>query len=87
MTFTGDKGKRVQNGPFVPLKLNVNLIEHYLSRSPTFRWKSGVASSLNYITISDDKSPIFHPYPSWELNTLPGSEPTPSSSESTGKQI
>lgn len=35
------------------------------------RWKSGVASSLNYVTISDEKSPILHPYPSWDANTLP----------------
>ncbi|KAJ6649551.1 Protein yellow [Pseudolycoriella hygida] len=35
------------------------------------RWKSGVASSLNYVTISDEKTPILHPYPSWEANTLP----------------
>lgn len=49
-----------------------------------FRWKSGVASSLNYITISDEKSPILHPYPNWELNTLPVSETIDTSSESTG---
>jgi len=35
------------------------------------RWKSGVAASLNYLTISDEKSPILHPYPSWDANTLP----------------
>lgn len=39
-----------------------------------FRWKSGVASSLNYIKISDEKSPVFHPYPSWEANELPADE-------------
>lgn len=37
----------------------------------TCRWKSGVASSLNYIEISDEKSPVLHPYPSWEANQLP----------------
>jgi hypothetical protein len=36
-----------------------------------FRWKSGVASSLNYFVMSDEKSPVLHPYPSWEANTLP----------------
>lgn len=36
-----------------------------------YRWKSGVASSLNYVKISDEKSPILHPYPSWEANELP----------------
>lgn len=30
-----------------------------------------MASSLNYIKISDEKSPVFHPYPSWEANELP----------------
>jgi len=35
------------------------------------RWKSGVASSLNYITIGDEKSPVLHPYPTWEANELP----------------
>jgi Major royal jelly protein len=39
-----------------------------------FSWKSGVASSLNYIKLDDEKSPILHPYPSWEANTLPESD-------------
>lgn len=30
-----------------------------------------MAASLNYITISDEKSPILHPYPNWDANTLP----------------
>lgn len=35
------------------------------------RWKSGVASSLNYINIdSNETSPILIPYPSWEANSL-----------------
>lgn len=34
------------------------------------RWKAGVASSLNYIRISDQKSPVLVPYPSWEANTI-----------------
>ena len=34
------------------------------------RWRNGVASSLNYIENSNEKSPILHPYPSWEMNQL-----------------
>lgn len=29
---------------------------------------------MNYIKLDDEKSPILHPYPSWEANTLPESE-------------
>lgn len=36
------------------------------------RWKLGVASSLNYIKMNEGKSPVLHPYPSWEANRLPG---------------
>jgi len=37
-----------------------------------FRWKAGVAATLNYIDInSTEKSPKLHPYPSWEANKLP----------------
>lgn len=35
-----------------------------------FRWKSGVASSLNYVKISNEESPILIPYPNWEANTI-----------------
>lgn len=36
-----------------------------------FRWKSGVASSLNYINInSKEASPALIPYPSWTANTI-----------------
>lgn len=35
------------------------------------RWKSGVASSLNYVKISSaEVSPILVPYPNWEANTI-----------------
>jgi hypothetical protein len=34
------------------------------------RWRKGVASSLNYIELSGEKSPTFHPFPSWEFNKL-----------------
>lgn len=39
------------------------------------RWKAGVASSLNYVSLSNSttKSPDLIPYPSWEANTLPAS--------------
>lgn len=43
-----------------------------------------MASSLNYVTISDEKSPILHPYPSWDANTLPDSALQQSESEATG---
>lgn len=36
-----------------------------------FRWKSGVASSLNYISIdSKETDPKLIPYPSWSANSL-----------------
>lgn len=36
-----------------------------------FRWKSGVASSLNYINIdSKETNPKLIPYPSWNSNSL-----------------
>lgn len=42
------------------------------SVSGYFRWKSGVASSLNYINIdSAETNPKMMPYPSWEANLLP----------------
>ncbi|XP_031622828.1 protein yellow-like [Contarinia nasturtii] len=35
------------------------------------RWKSGVASSLNYVNLSStEQSPSLIPYPSWETNTV-----------------
>lgn len=37
----------------------------------SFRWKSGVASSLNYVDISStNESPVLQPYPSWEANRV-----------------
>lgn len=44
------------------------------------RWKSGVASSLNYVKLTNEEgvsSPILHPYPSWQANTIEseGSQP------------
>lgn len=35
------------------------------------RWKKGVASTLSYFEITDEKSPILKPYPSWEDHELP----------------
>lgn len=35
------------------------------------RWKSGIPSSLNYVKIgTNNKSPAFIPYPSWEANRI-----------------
>jgi len=35
------------------------------------RWKSGVASSLNYVRLSSaEESPVLEPYPSWDANTI-----------------
>lgn len=49
-------------------------IYKFISFLYSCRWKSGVASSLNYVTISDEKSPVLHPYPSWKANTLPADQ-------------
>lgn len=32
------------------------------------RWKTGIASTLNYIEIGENKSPELIPYPSWQMN-------------------
>lgn len=55
----------VQLVPHILICLLFNIIMHFC------RWKPGVASSLNYFIMSDEKSPVFYPYPSWEVNTLP----------------
>lgn len=36
------------------------------------RWKLGVASSLNFIKMSEGRSPVLHPYPSWEAHRPSG---------------
>lgn len=37
-----------------------------------FRWKAGIASSLNYVDLNTaDKTPKLIPYPSWENNRVP----------------
>lgn len=40
-------------------------------------WKAGVASSLNYIKIDENKqqSPILTPYPSWDANKIDSDGP------------
>lgn len=49
-----------------------------------FRWKSGVASSLNYVNIeSKESSPALMPYPSWEANSL-DSDGTVTTADTTG---
>lgn len=35
------------------------------------RLASGIPSSLNYIKLTDGKTPILHPYPSWDVHKLP----------------
>ena len=40
------------------------------------RWKSGVASSLNYVKLTNEPnvtSPILYPYPNWQANTIEAS--------------
>lgn len=49
-----------------------------------FSWKSGVASSLNYVDLNE-KNPLFHPYPSWEENELPGDVATTESNYGGGR--
>ncbi|EFA10662.1 yellow-c precursor [Tribolium castaneum] len=42
------------------------------------RWKSGVAASLNYISLSSaNKTSPLTPYPSWKANTLPKGDEKP----------
>ncbi|CRK87272.1 CLUMA_CG001074, isoform A [Clunio marinus] len=41
------------------------------------RWKSGVASSLNYVKLSElERSPVLYPYPCWEAHDLPHDVPS-----------
>jgi Major royal jelly protein len=42
---------------------------------------------LNYVKISDEKSPVFHPYPSWADNELPGEAPTTEESNYGGGRL
>ena len=34
------------------------------------RYRTGVASTLNYFKKDNEKSPVLHPYPSWEANDI-----------------
>jgi hypothetical protein len=47
--------------------------------SYTFRWKSGIAASLNFLPLNSpiNKTSSLIPYPSWKANTLPESGQTP----------
>ncbi|KAL5284329.1 Y-f.2 family protein [Megaselia abdita] len=80
-----DKKNSLQSGHYIP-KNNVILgIERW--KDVLFvtvpRWKFGVASTLNYIHLSDTSlSPKLTPYPSWETNLL-SNEPSESSLVST----
>lgn len=51
------------------------------------RWKSGVAASLAYVSLDNETSPVFHPYPSWEANTLPVNRSTDANSEEENSRI
>lgn len=45
---------------------------HPLPFSFHFRWKSGVAATLNYVELdTKEKTPKLRPYPSWENNKIP----------------
>lgn len=48
------------------------------------RWKTGVGSTLNFIDISNEKSPVLHPYPNFSMNQLP--ESTSSSGDGDEQQ-
>lgn len=48
------------------------------------RWKSGVAASLNFVNITDELTPVLHPYPSWEANQLPESSNADSATKMEG---
>jgi hypothetical protein len=39
---------------------------------------------LNYFTISNETSPILHPYPSWEANQLPATDDSATKSDNYG---
>lgn len=44
-----------------------------------------MASSLNFFKLSDEKSPVLQPYPSWEANTLPDTEQSSTDSYGGGR--
>ncbi|XP_034948272.1 protein yellow [Chelonus insularis] len=59
-------------GNNVPLGMNVWGDKLFITVP---RWKKGVASNLNYISLSDaasakDTSPLLNPYPDWESNDI-----------------
>lgn len=56
-----------------------------LSIRNSLRWKAGVAASLNYIQLSDEPSPVLHPYPNWESHNLSGNDFSGESSEEESK--
>lgn len=68
-----EKQFAIQSGHYIP-KNNVILgVERWndILFVTVPRWKFGVASTLNYIHLSDvSRSPKLTPYPSWEANLL-----------------
>lgn len=77
--------------PIVTLQNNsYNIDKHCLLR--THRWKSGVASSLTYVSLNEagtNRSPILHPYPSWAANIIKtkNAATVTEEHETTGKNI
>ncbi|XP_055294951.1 protein yellow [Sitodiplosis mosellana] len=75
------KSGRYQSENNLPLGLEVWKSKLFITVP---RWKSGVASSLNYVDIeSKESSPALIPYPSWEVNSL-DSDGTVTTAETTG---
>lgn len=49
------------------------MLFHFCFIISLYRWKSGVASSLNYVKLTNEQnvtSPILYPYPNWQANTI-----------------
>lgn len=66
------KYKAISTGAYIPgnnVPLGIARWKNKLFISLN-RWKNGVASTLNYVEISEDKSPKLTPYPSWESNLI-----------------
>lgn len=67
------KEQGLQSGDFIPennLPLGIERWQNKLFITVP-RWKTGVASSLNYVDLNDsNESPLLKPYPSWENHQL-----------------
>lgn len=48
-----------------------HFINYFYFTNVILRWKSGVASSLNYVKVSSaEQNPVLTPYPTWEANSI-----------------